>query len=55
MYWESITDFAKDNGASLLCMIRRKRGFLENVFHVSATTKTIFDSPLPLLVLKGEA
>ena len=52
---ESIADFAKDNGASMLCMVRRKRGFLENVFHVSTTTKTVFDSPVPLLVLKDEA
>jgi len=49
---ESILEFVEEKGAGLLCMVRRKRGFLEQVFHVSATTKTVFDSPVPLLVLK---
>ncbi len=37
--------------AQLLVMIRRKRGFLENLFHSSATVKEVFDSPVPLLIL----
>lgn len=49
---ESINSFVKDNQAELLCMLRRSRGFLEEVFHRSATTKEVFDSPVPLLVLK---
>lgn len=51
---ESINSFVKDSNANLLCMLRRPRGFLEEVFHVSATTKEVFDSPVPLLVLKDE-
>jgi nucleotide-binding universal stress UspA family protein len=50
----SINSFVKDSGADLLCMLRRPRGFLEEVFHVSATTKAVFDSPVPLLVLKDD-
>jgi nucleotide-binding universal stress UspA family protein len=51
---DSINQFVEESKADLLCMLRRKRGFLEEVFHVSATTKEVFDSPVPLLVLKGE-
>jgi len=51
---ESINSFVKDSAADLLCMLRRPRGFMEEVFHVSATTKEVFDSPVPLLVLKDE-
>ena len=47
----SINDFVKENQADLLCMIRRERGFLSDIFHVSATSKEIFKSPVPLLVL----
>jgi nucleotide-binding universal stress UspA family protein len=48
---KSINDFVKENSADLLCMIRRQRGFLKEIFHVSTTTKEVFDSPVPLLVL----
>jgi nucleotide-binding universal stress UspA family protein len=51
---ESISDFVTECSAGLLCMVRRKRGFLEKVFHKSATSKTVFNSPVPLLVLKDE-
>lgn len=51
---ESINSFVLDCGAQLLVMVRRQRGFLEEVFHVSATTRKVFNSPVPLLVLKEE-
>jgi nucleotide-binding universal stress UspA family protein len=51
---ESINNFVKDYAADLLCMVRRHRGFLESVFHVSVTTREIFNSPVPLLVLFDE-
>jgi nucleotide-binding universal stress UspA family protein len=49
---ESINQFVEETGAGLLVMIRHTRSFLEKVFHVSATSKTVFDSPVPLLILK---
>lgn len=51
---ESINSFVKDYQANLLCMVRRRRGFLEEVFHVSATTREVFNSPVPLLILHDE-
>lgn len=48
---ESINQFVADYGADMICMIRRKRSRLEQFFHLSATTKEVFDSPVPLLVL----
>lgn len=48
---ESINQFVKDYKADMLAMVRRQRSFLEDIFHVSATTKEAFDSPVPLLIL----
>lgn len=48
---DSLNEFVAEQHADLLCMIRRKRGFLERIFHDSATTKTVFSSPVPLLIL----
>lgn len=47
----SINDFVEDVGAGILCMIRRKRNFLDRVFHVSATKREAFHCEVPLLVL----
>ena len=46
---ESINRFVADIGAQLLVMVRRQRGFLEEVFHVSVTAKKVFNTPVPLL------
>ena len=43
--------FTYEENADMLCMIRRERGFWSKLFHRSVTTKEIFDSPVPLLVL----
>lgn len=51
---ESINSFVEDYQANLLCMVRRQRGFLEEAFHVSATTREVFNSPVPLLILHDE-
>lgn len=51
----SIHDFIEDKEADLLCMIRRKRGFLERIFHISATSREAFDSKVPLLILHDES
>lgn len=48
---DSINNFVLDYQADLLCMIRRKLSFLEKIFHTSHTSKEVFDSPTPLLIL----
>jgi len=49
---EGINDFVRENDADLLCMIARKRSFLENLFDPSVTRREAFDSPVALLVLQ---
>ncbi|MCO6478962.1 MAG: universal stress protein [Phaeodactylibacter sp.] len=51
---ERINAFVKEANASLLCMVRRKRGFFESLFKGSATLKQVYNSPAPLLVLAGD-
>ena len=48
---ESIKDFVEDYDADMLCMIQRKRGFWQNLFHSSVTTREVFHSKVPLLIL----
>lgn len=48
---ERIDQFVRESGASLLCMIRRERGFLERLLEGSHTTREVFSSPTPLLIL----
>jgi len=47
-----INDFVWEENSDMLCMIRRERSFWENIFHQSVTTKEIFNSPVPLLILQ---
>ena len=47
----SINQFVEEYEAELLCLVRRKRGFLEDVFHVSITSREAFHSEVPLLIL----
>lgn len=49
---QSLNDFVADNQADFLCMLRRKRSLLDDVFHVSVTTKEVFNSPIPILILQ---
>ncbi len=51
---EGINSFVADYNADLLCMVRRRRSFLDEVFHVSVTTREVFNSPVPLLVLHDQ-
>jgi nucleotide-binding universal stress UspA family protein len=52
---KSLSEFAVDYQADLLCMIRRKRSFMESIFHQSATKREVFQIKIPMLVLHGEA
>lgn len=48
---EGITLFAKEHSINMLCVLRRKYSFLENIFHTSNTKKIAFHTDIPLLVL----
>lgn len=48
---ESIINYAMDEKADMICIIKRKRGFFIDIMHASSTKKVIFESPVPLLVL----
>jgi len=48
---QSIDEFAEDYEADMLCLIRRKRGFWERIFHESVTSRKASDSTIPLLIL----
>ncbi len=43
--------FVKSEKVDMLCMIKRDRGFWGNLFHSSVTTKEVFHSAVPILVL----
>lgn len=47
-----INSFVAEINADLLCMIRHRRSFMDEIFHVSATRKEVFNSPVPLLILQ---
>ncbi len=49
--YRSIRDFTAEISADMLCMIHRKRSFLEDIFHQSATRHTVNRTERPLLVL----
>lgn len=52
---ESIRQFVADYQGDLLCMVHRSRGFLSELFHVSVTTREVFDCSIPLMVLHDRA
>ena len=44
--------FVFEENSDMLCMVRRDRDFWSNLFHQSITMKEVFDSPVPLLILR---
>ncbi|MEL6866671.1 MAG: universal stress protein [Bacteroidota bacterium] len=48
---DGITEYLQQHSADLLCLIKRHRSFLQELFHNSVTQKEAFHSELPLLVL----
>lgn len=44
----------EDDDIGLVCVLRRKRGFLEHIFESSPTPKSIIDSPVPVLFLNDD-
>lgn len=51
---ESINEYLSQYHADLLCVIRRKRGFLEKLLGPSSTSSSKFNVDIPVLVLIGE-
>ncbi len=51
---ESIHEYLSQYHADLLCVIRRKRGFLEKTLGPNRTPVDKFYSPIPVLILVGE-
>jgi nucleotide-binding universal stress UspA family protein len=49
-----IMEFAKARNASLIIVIHKSRGFLEGLFHRSATHQLAYHTSIPLLVMREE-
>ena len=49
-----VNKFVDEIEADMLCMIRRKRNFLAELFHTSITRKEAFHSHVPLLILQDD-
>lgn len=49
---DSIIQYARREMADLLCLIRRKRNFLENLFQSSMTREQVLHGNIPMLILK---
>ncbi|MEM0992723.1 MAG: universal stress protein [Bacteroidota bacterium] len=50
---ETINQYIAAQEADLLCMLRRKKSFFQRIFEGSSTTKEVFNSEVPLLVMKA--
>ena len=51
---ESINEYLSQHHADLLCVIRRKRGFMEKLLGPARTPSSKFNVDIPVLVLIGE-
>lgn len=51
----AINEFVKEEGIDLLTMVRRKRSFFDRIFHKSVTTREVFHSKVPVLILHENA
>lgn len=49
---DSIREFVLENDADLLCVIRRKKGWIQRLFKENVSRDSALDSPIPLLVIK---
>lgn len=47
-----IDEFVSEEGIDILTMVRRKRSFWDKLFHTSVTSKEVFHSKIPVLILK---
>ncbi len=49
-----INKILQERKIDLVCMVRRKRDHMEEVFHTSVTLKEVLNSPVPLFVLRDK-
>jgi len=49
---DSIRDFVVENEADMLCVIRRKKGWIQRLFKENVSRDSAHDRPIPLLVIK---
>jgi len=47
-----LNEFTNAYPTDMICMVRRKKGFWNRLFTKSITSEEIFNSPVPLLILK---
>jgi hypothetical protein len=47
----SISEFIKKEDCDLLCMVRRKKSFIESIYKKSVTKVQVYNNEVPLLVL----
>lgn len=52
--YQGLTDYITETDFDLVCVMRRRRKFLELLFTRSLTKKDTLHSPIPMLILKGE-
>lgn len=48
---ESLLDYIGKNNVDLLCMIRKEQGFIRDLVRRSHTRQTVFECPVPMLIL----
>lgn len=53
-FTEGVTMIQARESLDMLCVIKRKRGFLEYIFESSPTPKSVIDSPVPVLFLNDD-
>ena len=51
---EGLKKYLKDAGGDVLAVVRRKKGFLKELFSQSLTERLTYQAEVPLLVLQGE-
>ena len=51
--YQGITNYVTDSEVDLVCVMRRRRKFLELLFTRSLTKKDKFNSTIPMLILQG--
>ncbi len=51
--YQGVLEFLREEDPDMICVIRRKRGFFKKLWENDSVKKIDFDSPVPLLVLKG--
>ena len=51
--YDGLKSYLEENHFDLICVMRRRRKFLELLLTPDQTRKTTFDSDLPMLVLRG--